>query len=499
MATATTAPTPTVPTVPAPATPAWRLALPGVVVGLVAALVGLGRLSLWLDESLTLGATNQLAETLEGTGGTMALYYALLTPWAAVSEAVWWLRLPSVLFAVASLLPLAAIARRIGGDVLAVRACLFAGGAVAFTRYAQEARSYALVMLLATTAAWAVVRAVEVGPGADRRWWRLGTLLGLALVLSHGLAVLVVGALAVALVVGPDRDRTLRGYAPTVVAAVALVGVLWSAGADEVGAWVPPVDGDQLRALVTTYASPAWWAAVVLLGLVAVGAAVALRRDGTELERWLGRLPVVWAAAPTVGLVVLSLVRPSLLDRYLIAVVPAVALLLALATVALDGRPARSGGPVRIVGPTAAVVAALLVVGQVDVHQRTGEDWRSAAEVVAADAETGDALVFPRRYHRTPFEAGWQEAGAPAAAPEPLDVPRPLGTVRRHDEPLPVEAVDAALADRDRVWVVVAREPGQPDDALAELLARPAVADRFAVSRRVAGGGTVEVLLLEAR
>jgi mannosyltransferase len=480
---------------PATPTPAWRLALPGLVVGLVGALVGLGRLSLWLDESLSLGATNQLAETLEGTGGTMAAYYAVLTPWAAVSEAVWWLRLPSTLFALASLLPLAAVARRIGGDVLAVRACAFAGGAVAFTRYAQEARSYALVMLLTATAVWAVVRAVEAGPGADRRWWRLSTLLGLALVLSHGLALLMVAAIAAALVIGPDRQRTLRGYAPTVLAAAVMVALLWSSGADEVGAWVPPIDGGQLRALVTTYASPAWWAAVPLLALVAGGAVVALRRDGTDHERWLARLPVVWAVVPTVGLVALSLVRPSLLDRYLIGIVPAVALLLAGATVALDGR---LGGRARIVGPAAVAVAALLVVGQVDVHQRTGDDWRAAAEVVAADARTGDALVFPRRYHRTPFEAGWQEVSDPAAAPDPLDVPRPLGTVRRHDEPVPVEAVETALADRDRVWVVTASEPGQDDDALAALLDRPTVRDRFEVARRVRLGGTVEVVLLQA-
>ncbi|HEV7722936.1 MAG TPA: glycosyltransferase family 39 protein [Iamia sp.] len=495
--TAGPAPETATPPGPEPATPAWRLALPGIAIGLVGALVGLGRLSLWLDESLSLGATNQLAATLRGTGGTMAAYYAVLTPWTAVSEAVWWLRLLSTLFALASLLPLAALARRIGGDVLAVRAAAFAGGAVAFTRYAQEARSYSLVMLLTATAMWVAVRAIEVGPGRDRPWWRLSLLLGALLVLSHGLGLLAVGAIAVALVLAPERDRALRGYAPTVVAAGALVALLWSAGADEVGAWVPSIDGDQLRALVTTFVSPAWWAAVPLLAAVAGGGVLAWRSGAaTDHDRWLARLPVVWLTIPTVGLVLLSLVRPSLLDRYLIGIVPAVALLLAGATVNLDGR--LTGRPARVVGPAALLVAALLMVGQVEVHRRTGDDWRAAAEVVAADARSGDGLLFAQQYHRTPFEAGWQELDHPTPAPQPVDSPRPLGTVRRHDPPRSDDEVDTALAEHDRVWLVTAHEPGEDGDALAHLLERPGIRDRFTVVRTTELRGTVEVLLLEA-
>lgn len=483
---------------PTAANPAWRLALPGAAVGLVSALVGLGRLPLWLDESLSLGATNQLGETLRGTGGTMAGYYLVLTPWAAVSEQVWWVRLPSVAFALATLLPLAALARRVGGDVLAGRTTLMAGGAMAFTRYAQEARAYALVMLLVTTLMWAAVRAVEEGPGPDRRWWRACVGLGITLVLCHGLSILAVLTVAVILALAPEGRRLLAAFAPTVILAMLTVAWLWTLGADEVGAWVSGPDAEQVLDLARTFASPTWWAAVPLLGLVVAGAVVAFR-DATvaNTARWQARVPVLWLVLPVVGLAVISIVRPSLLARYVIFVVPPIALLLARATVTLDERVTRR--PARLLGPGLVMVALLLVPGQLDVHQRSGDDWRAAAEVVADRAEPGDALLFPQTYHRTPFEAGWQEVAGPAPAPQPIDTSRPLGTVRRHDWPRPPEEVEAALLVAERVWVVTAREPGQLVELTEALASDPVVRRRFRIDLRVELDGSVEVALLVAR
>ncbi|HMJ79005.1 MAG TPA: hypothetical protein VK507_23670, partial [Iamia sp.] len=121
------------------------------------------------------------------------------------------------------------------------------------------------------------------------------------------------------------------------------------------------------------------------------------------------------------------------------------------------------------------------------------------ASVVAADARPGDGVLFPRPYHRTPFEAAWREVPDAAPEPTPVDTARPLGTVRRHDPPLDPGIVADRLGALDRVWLVTADEPGTRGDPLGDLLADPDVAGRFEVAERVALEGTVRVVLLVRR
>lgn len=478
----------------AAAPPAWRLALPAVVAGVALAVVGLDRRSLWLDEAFSLGATNQLAETISGTSGTMVGYYLLLTPWTAVSESVGWLRLLSVLCAAAALLPLAALARRIGASPLAVRATVAAALAAQTTRYAQEARSYALVVLVVTTSWWLFVRAVEEDdPDRRRRLTQVLAGLGGFVVLAHGLAVLNVVALAVAAVACPRRDRAVRVAAPALVVALAVVGLLLSSGANDVGTWVPALSADQVATAAGAYTSPLWWAALPLGALVLLGAVTALRSSGRDpMSVWRDRLAVIWVAVPVAGLLALSVVRPSFDHRYLIGIIPGVALLLARGTLAVDGRLPRRAAPV---GVAALVAVALLVPGQVEVHTDGYDDWHAAAALVADGAEPGDGVIFAQAFHRTPFEAAWRDVPHPGVTPDLPGFDRPLGTVRRHDEP----RTEVDLAGHDRLWLVVAAEPGLDADLADAALARDELAERFTVARDVEVGGDVRVLLLVPR
>ena len=278
------------------------------------------------------------------------------------------------------------------------------------------------------------------------------------------------------------------------VTALATVALLLAGGANDVGTWVPALSADQLATAAGAYTSPLWWAALPLGALVLLGAVTALRSPAIDpTQAWLDRLAVIWVAVPVAGLLVLSVARPSFDHRYLIGIVPGVALLLARGTLVVDGRLVRRTAPV---GLAALAALALLVPGQVELHGDGYDDWDDAAALVADGARPGDGLVFARDFHRTPFEAAWRDAPAPAATPDLPGFDRPLGTVRRHDEPRPPAAVDAAVAELDRLWLVVASEPGLGTDLVDDTLGRDPLADRFTVASDVAVGGDVRVLLL---
>ena len=128
----------------------WDRLLVPTVMTMVGALStwGLTRHGLWLDEAISLGATNQLRETLSQTAGTMGLYYLLLDPWmAVVGTSVGSMRSLSVLFAAGAAGFAMVLIRRIVTRPEAWMAGLVLGASPGLVRYAQEARSYALVAL----------------------------------------------------------------------------------------------------------------------------------------------------------------------------------------------------------------------------------------------------------------------------------------------------------------------------------------------------------------
>jgi mannosyltransferase len=479
------------------------------------AVWGLTRHSLWLDEAVSLGATAQLTRTWRETAGTMALYYLGLDGWTALfGTSVAAVRSLSVLAAAATVVAAAAAFRHLVDRRVAAVALVVLAASPGLTRYAQEARSYALVALVTALCWWVGARAVAAtladDQGAARRWWAGLTALAVVGVLSHGLFPLQLLGLAASLLVVPERRRLLRGLAPALGAAVATVVVLSRQGADRIADWIPPLRPSQLVDVGSELVGRPLPVALVVLGLAAVGTAVAVRRPAptsldrrpapTSLDRWRALAPVCWALVPLVVLVLVSTRRPYLIPRYLLASTPGLALLVALGAVALVDRAGGLSPAARRVAPVAvgALLVGALVWGQLSVHDRTAYDWAGAADVVAADVQPGDALLVTSPPIRMPFEAAWLDVDA-AADPEPLWGTRPLGEVHRFDAYGPFAEAVAALDAHDRVWVVHQTTVGLGDQPLDDLLALDAVEDRYRVATvdRFAGG--VQVLRLDPR
>lgn len=492
----------------------WRLLAivgPGMTLATILSLIGLTRSDVWLDEAYSLAATNQLATTLRETAGTMSTYYLLLNGWARIDDSLWWVRFLSVLAAVGSVALLGALVARQQGARAARWACLFAGASWMLVRYAQEARAYALLIALAT-AGWLALDHLVTRPD-DRRWGPAYVVICALIPLTHGLGVLVVAANVLALAIARVDGAVWRRVVPGVVAAVAVPIALLGLGASKVGDWVPPLSGRQIAVVVRALSAERVFLALPLLAVTGLGVLLALKATAaarTPLDRFRAVMPLAWGPGVVAALIALSTVRPALHHRYAADAAPAIAILLALAAGRLDRLVStrvvrRSGTAASSVGqrivqvaPVASMgVLVLLLLGQVPLHRRERDPWRSVAATVASHHRAGDAVIFPTADVRLPFEASWIARGDRPVL-QPISPTQPFGEVRRFSPTLGGRAmVDRALA-RDRIWVVDQGYDPDQDDA-ATFLADPRIAARFRVERRWLPGQRILLVLLDSR
>lgn len=457
-----------------------RLGPPGAAVAVLlgASLPHLGTRPIWLDEAYTVGATHDLLATWRGSGGTQGLYYLLMWPVTALSTDQAWVRAPSALFAAAAVVVVHEIGRRIGGRRAAASGALAFAAAWGLARYAVEARSYTLTILLVTLSWLGLVAAVQAspdGPGggagsaAGRRWWRLYVIATLLMPLAHGLAGLQFAGHVAAFALAPGRRRWLRACAPVGLGLLAEMALLFSVGAGDVGSWVDPLSWDQLHsmfhllfgygvagALVVAVAGTG--AAVAVAGLVRqVRRRPAPERSPSRLAAWAAVTPVLWLLVMPACVLALSVVRPYGEHRYLLPSLPAVGLLVGLAL----ARIPRRGWSVA----AAVAMVAVLLVDHDRVTRGGQEDWPGLVDNIAARADDGDRLLGPAKY-RPPVDYWWVHGADAADGPRPelapLSPTNPLGERRRfYDTMTPRSMRDRLLADTGTtVWYVDRSQAG---------------------------------------
>jgi mannosyltransferase len=93
----------------------------------------------------------------------MSFYYLLVRLWIKFGDGEAWLRLLSVIFAIASIPVIYAIGKRVSGNSTGLAAALILSVNAAHVAYAQEARSYALLMLLCLLSLLFFLRMAEFG------------------------------------------------------------------------------------------------------------------------------------------------------------------------------------------------------------------------------------------------------------------------------------------------------------------------------------------------
>jgi mannosyltransferase len=479
---------------------AWATALALVLLAIWVRVVCRPGRPMWFDEGYSIALARSSLRTFWGTLRTVeangSLYYVLLRGLQRAADLLGGtddLALARGLAAAlgAATVPLLFVlgARLFDRTTGAIAASLLAVGQF-HAYFSLEARTYTLAAFLATASSYLLVRALDA-PGS-RRFALYAAAMALG-AYAHFFNAFVFAAHCASAPLHPSmragadastRRRARRGLLLSAVAVTfAALPLFHFVRRHDVGqiSWIPvpgwaavaqfflllsghvrldgpfALPGDALRTVEV---------ALVTVAVVA-GAVAYARRDA---GRGFGyAVALAWFAAPVALALLASLRKPLFLHRYLMVAVPAWTLLVAAGLRAFRRQ--------WVILPAAAVVVALSLSGTL--RPERGDPPASyqsddLARHVLSRARRGDALVFSLSAHLVPFEYHWRALGFPpdvadVIEPAPHD---PLGSERDHwadRRPLAER-----IADRQRVWFVLAGEQGEAH-AAREAFAREAV------------------------
>ena len=422
--------------------------LPALIPALAMLVVGRFRLrqpTLGWDENATWIASQrtpgQIADLARHFDGVISPYYLAMHFWTAVfGDSEFALRAPSLLAVAAGVGVAAELGRRLFGPGVGLLAGLMLVAVPQLSRYAQDARAYGLAFLFATLATLLLYRALARPSWA--RWIAYAALVTLT-GWMHILALLMLAGHAYAVATRREWKRWL------VVTPVALLPVLPLVylGLTQRGNqldWIEPMNADLV------WAAPGDVFGSAAVGLLLIGLALAVRRPDPRPVRELAVLAVV----PPVLLIAVSFVTSSLwVPRYVLFVVPAVAL---LAAATLDGRRLRAGLAL-------VLLAAVSIPAQREVRDpvsHMGANFRRVAAIIADQQRPGDVIVYGRSGTWS-LRAGVDYQLRDRAKPRDVLLRVPAAEVGELDA---VECAEpaACLGDSPRVWFFRQWQSGAP-------------------------------------
>ena len=454
----------------------------------VLSLINLGSRDLWLDEATSVHLSRRFFQDFPNlTDINMTLYYAALAAWLAIgggAENELFLRLPSALAGALTVPVLFGLVRRISGpNAAALAAALLATNAF-FIRYAQEARGYSLVTLLATVATWLFLE------GLRRRSWRVWAayaVVSTAALYTHFFVafVLVAHLSAAPFIIGGPAIRTrlqrmatlFRLRAPVdavrasallpsgaVLATIAMgilalpvIAATGDRGTCQI-AYLQPPEAMHVSAALRGIAGDATIAGprdpdLSFLGpamLVAMAAAVllALLSAGRRVLPRNALLLVAWVVVPFgAALVVSYFLVPIFAWRYLVVIVPGLAGLMACLVVQIR--------PAVLRAATALVLLSLGLASVLAWHrQPVAEPWSDVVANVTSRSTLADGIVFMTTSARKPFQYYARQQGS---IPDmPIEVGVPKAGCDGEPELSAATAADLGPDHHARLWLVVA-------------------------------------------
>ncbi|NGO49442.1 hypothetical protein G6048_47795 [Streptomyces sp. YC419] len=401
--------------------------------------------SLWRDEVVTYDMAHRNLPDLWGTLGNVdavhGLYYLLMHALYTVfddTDPLLVMRLPSVLATAAATAGVVLLGRRLASP----GAGLLAGFAFALLplvqQHAQEGRSYALVCALVVWATYLLVWAVATR--TTTLWCGYGTLL-LAAGLLHEFAVLALAAHALA-VPRATRRRWALTAAPVVVG-LAPLAVLSTRQSEQVG-WI----GYDIVAYVT------------FAGLTALALACArvLPRSSGPRTVDLSTLALCLFITPTALLLLMSVLQPLYVDRYVLYGDAGLALLIGAAMHRLGRR--------RWIRIAAAATVLALIPTTLDLRDSASrvDNVTSIAGTIEQLGEPGHGVLYMplrRRVWSLPYPNAVSGLRDLALDQSPVASRTLYGT----EVPAPV--IRSRMLETPRI--VAVRDPaGQPEDAIAQ-------------------------------
>jgi 4-amino-4-deoxy-L-arabinose transferase-like glycosyltransferase len=463
-----------------------------VLLGAALRFYDLGGESLWMDEAFTWLWAHQDHGALWGAAGRWEtnppLYYSIQKVWRGLfgdSEAA--LRSFSAVAGTLAVPIVFLIGRLIGGAGAGLIAALLLAVLPIHVQYSQEARSYALLILAATTAVWGLLVFLRSHGGlasAPASPEGRGRLLGLAayavgttvaLYAHNTAALLPLFANAIALCWWIGRVRFDRRFALAWLIANLVPFILWLWWLPTVAAQAPAAANlgwiEQPRFLsallqaASLYGTIGWFwiGPVPLLGILA-------------LWHWRDRWPAVAVllvfvlGVPAATWLFGLIVRPIWVTRVILWPLGFGVVLAAGGALAIRPRWARAA----VVG----LVVAIQLLHVLDDYRSPGKPpWQRVVADLAAASGPEDVIVFfphvlnwPFAYYAEPLAIAAAQVGLYDGEPPPFNVVEQTGgQAMRY---LDWREVPALAASYERAWVIFRnRAKVDPDGLLLERLA----------------------------
>lgn len=428
----------------------------------VLGFIALGHRSFWLDESVSVTLAKldfgDLLHLLRTREGNMSLYHLLLSGWIRLGDSEFVARSFSVLAVTATVPVVYLLAKRLVGERTALVSGLLLALNPMAIHYAQEARGYAICLLLASASVYLFVRAVE-----EQRWifWLGFALIAALAGYAHFFALFLPPALAFSLLFLPAGEiqwrKTLTSaglFTLLLLPLVYLVGSSQASGVEWASGNLPG------RVATRIHERPLLIAVVLLAGLACLGLgrlwlARALGSDLRSWATWRVAVLVAWLLVPFALVCVLAVTyKPLFVVRYFIVCLPPVIVLLSFGLTRIR-RPLLSVG-------AAALVALVSLAGVVRWYQNgQSENWRGAESYVVETAKPGDGVLFYAPYVRIPFALYLGRSDDAQRAPRPVyPANRWNASEIKFDSDIPVskKLIRERAASFSRIWLVLSHE-----------------------------------------
>lgn len=366
----------------------------------------LGRKSVWIDEGVSIEMARldgyNFLRILWRHEANMALYTTLLRFWILLGRSEAYLRALSVGFALATLVALYFLGRRMFNARIGLLAVFLLTINAYHVRYSQEARSYSLYPFLVVVSSIYFLKFLDEPSPRNRRGHVLASALG---VYAHFFAGFVVLTQWLSLRLLDRKQREVETgknwrWFWIAVAPIALFILTTGSG---VIRWIPRPTFSQLgtTALFLSGNGGIWLALTYLAAsLRALLPLAGWRQRRVSWESWRYRYLLVWLLVPIALVFLVSQLKPMFLARYFVFTLPALALLAASGLGQLRSRWLLGG---------ALILLSVLSLGGVSAYYQKDfdiarEDWRTTTRYLLAHVERGDVVIFHQPIGRMPYE-----------------------------------------------------------------------------------------------
>jgi len=366
----------------------------------------------WFDECFSVEVArlrwSDFFKLLWRREANMSLYYLLLRGWLHFGSSPFFIRSLSVIFSLAALPAIFWLA----GELFDRRVGLLSALLLTFNayhiRYAQEARSYSLFVLLTILSSGFFIASLREKP----RYSRIGYVITSVLaVYAHLYALLLLAAhwLSVRTPVGANGtscSRALRrAWIWIVVASSPIVIFAAKTGAGPIR-WIPKPGFHDVLEFAESIAGNDGMVLLLIYIAACFSALATSRSPATESfsnsssswQRWRLRFLLLWLLFPIVFVLLLSLARPLFLGRYFIFCLPPFVILAAAGIRQLR----------RVWLLVTAIVVLLSLRGTFSYYNHDfdlGRDGSEAATNYVLDhSQPGDAILFHISEARVPYE-----------------------------------------------------------------------------------------------